>query len=256
MGRLQPKGDGHIELLDGTRRVWSSDGPPINLLPQANWLTIPVTIAFPDFIKRNAYCFAPQSGIIANTSCASFSTIIPQEWGPGEPSPRTLPDQVLGTVPSGVNYIDVRLTVNRTKAPTALLGIDVPNSIPTQQTPLPGGTMPAEITTLWRRLFEIGLNGTQIRLRRWQSVFDGPTQITWAPGNQVWLPNGGKRPGWTHGGGSDSALGHPAHMIQRKAGGNVNKERGGSNQCSLSDNSNFASTWTGTALIRPGYIAS
>lgn len=256
MGRLQPKGNGHIELLDGTRRVWSSDGRPVNLLPEANWLTVPVTIAFPDFIKRNAYCFAPQSGIFANSSCASFSTIIPQEWGPGEASPRTLADQALGTVPAGVNYIDVRVTLARTKAPTALLGIAVPNQIPTQQTLLPGGTMPAEMTYLWRRLFEIGLDGTQIRLRRWQSVWSGATQLGWSPGNAVYFPNGGKRPGWTHGGGSSSSLGHPAHMIQRKAGGNVNKARGEANQCSLSDNSNFSSTWAGTALIRPGYIAA
>ena len=50
---------------------------------------------------------------------------------------------------------------------------------------------------------------------------------------------------------------HPFKIIQSKGpGGNVAKYRGGPNGCSVNDNTDYSSTWSGTITVRPGYIAA
>lgn len=251
MARLYPVGDGSIRLEKNGHRIWSSDGPPLNLLPEANWLTIPLTVAYPDFVKRNAHCYQkytdPQLGR-DDALCMSVSTILPQEWGPFEGGAYNLPDIVLGTVPDGVNALDRRLTMTRSKAPTPVLGKAVPHALADGEMFLPGGSCRVEAIDQWERTFAIKLIGNQVVLRRTQSTAAWAGQISWATGS-------GNVQGWTHGGGSNSQLANPAYVIQSKPANNqLDKWRGAPNQCSLADPSNFSSIYTGTLIVRPGFI--
>lgn len=250
MAKLYDLPSGDVVLKDGTRRVWSTDGRPVNLLPEAMWMQGAMTVAFPDFVKRNAYLFSKQ----VSTSCISWTTIIPGEWRASASGVYNLADQVIGTMPDGCNFADIRVTLNRTVDPTPLTGFPVRNMVPTQQTFLPGGACLAEFTWAWKRLFWIEVMGLDLVLRRKQSVWDFGADTQ--PWTTIYDGAGGFQNGWTHGGGSNSARGLVVAPIQSKVphSGNINKQRGGSNQCSLVDNNNFASTWTGSFLIRPGYI--
>lgn len=250
MSKLYPNA-GHIYLQNGSYRVWSSDGRPVNLLPIANRLSVPLSVSFPDFSKRNAYALDvyidPLFGSI-ETSCASWSTILPQEWVSSA--------SVLAALPAGCNYVDVRVTISRTKSPTNRLATQPINLVPAQQTWLPGGSCFCEHGGIWLRAFEIVISGGNIVLVRRQSVFDGANGIPWAPGNSQYTGSGGYQEGWTYGGGSNAQNAHLAQLIQGKSGGNINKRRDGSNACSVVDNTDFSSVWTGTVQLWPGYIAA
>lgn len=254
--RNRPGGSGHIELLDGSHRVWSTDGQPAHLLPASAWLTPALTVSFPDFVKRNAYGYYGGAGI-TSASAMSMTTILPGEYFPGAAGIYDLAETVLGTVPAGCNFIDVRVTLNRTKNPTDILYQPVTNCLPTQQTHLQGGSALLEAPPAWRRAMWIGLSGTNVVLRRYQSV---TTQvgISWNVPNDNDTGAGGRRPGWTHGGGAGSENGRPVYVIEISSVAdvnNINKRRGEAFQCSLVDTvSDFSSEWTGSAIIRPGYV--
>lgn len=263
MGHAYPTG-GHIRFEDDSgRRVWSTDGRPVNLLPEATWQTINVSVAFPDFVKGNAYGYAEEEDPIfggTNIVTAVITTILPQEWGPGVSGGQNLPAQVLGTVAAG-NYIDVRATLSRTKAPSNFIDIslggfsggEVLNMVPAQQSLLRGGSCLCESTYIWRRLFDVGLSGNQIVLNRYQSVWNsGADTMPWANGNNPQI-----RSRWTYGGPSGANRAHPAYLERsRRAYYSLPQQyRGGSNALSLSDTSDYSATWGGTLLIRPGYLA-
>lgn len=252
MSKLYPK-NGHIYLENGAYRTWSSDGRPVNLMPLAQRRNVPLTVSFPDFQKRNAYTYDIYTRYIGSVpvstqdACASWVTILPQEWVSG--------DTILAPMLAGCNFLDVRVTISRTKSPTKRLAFEASNLVPTQQTFLPGGSCPCEEGGIWWRGFEIVVAGANIVLRRRQTVYDGPSGIPWRPGNSVYQ-NGVPAEGWTYGGGSNAQNGHLAQMIQGKSGGSIGKHRGGSNACSLADNTDFSSIWTGTVQLWPGYIAA
>ena len=258
MGVLRPKAGGHIELVHGGHRVWSSDGAPVNLMPPTTWLTKSVTIQYPSFEKRNAYAFDIYTIPVVNivqTACVSYSTILPGEWGHDKASPYTLADATLGTVPAGCNYLDVTVKLSRTKAPPTFIAFDAPVMISSEETPGAGNSFKCEfIPGLYVRGFDVRLVGQNVVLRRYQSVTANDNGIEWTPGNAVYYPSGGKREGWTYGGGAGAQNAHLAAIIQSKQGGNVNKERGGSNQCSLTDTKDYSATYAGTITVRPGYI--
>jgi len=268
MGRFYPTPEGHIRFDDTDgRRVWSSDGRPVNLLPEDYWQTLLVTVSFPDFIKGNAYGFSkveidapfPSGGTFADV--AVITTILPQEWGPAIGGARNLPDQVLGTVPGECDYIDVRATLSRTQAPSGYIdmtqagigGADVPNMVPTQQSLLRGGSCLCESTAIWRRLFAVRLSAGEIILRRKQSVWGGSNGVTWAPGNSPTYQGG-----WTYGGPSGAQDAHFAYFERSRRSAWTLPEpwRGGANGLSLTDTSDYSATWTGSLLIRPGFLAS
>lgn len=254
MGRIYPTPDHHIRFDDNGERIWSSDGPPVNLLPEADWLTGPLTVAFPDFVKRNAYYVGnPATG--TGTFCMSAITAIPGDWGPAGAGVYNLPDIVLGSVPAGVNYLDVRVTLARTKNPSGFMAFSVPSLIPAGENYLPGGSCQCEWVSLWRRLFEIVLVGQDVVLRRYQSLANNGQSFDWLSGNSDKIDTGAIRSGWTYGGGSSASIGTAVAIRDRKirVESPANKDRA-TGACSTADNTNYASTFAGSFKIRPGYI--
>lgn len=273
---------GHIIVEDSDNNLkWSSDRPPVNLLPQNSWVTTSATISFPDFSKFVNYAYqrvSPSSGNPppwalsgSGDACQTVTMIDPlQEWNG--------PDIILGSVPTGTNYIDVRVNLSQSKAPYPFLDQNViPLIAPGQWVHLPGGSGLIEATTIWRRLFTVVLSGTQIILKRKQSTsaipanatsryggiysnasVNGDAYLTSDRAGWGWMPNGSS--GWQ----GSQRNGHPASLIAigqfgSNSGATIptsgakhpTRER----RCST-DNSNhdFSSTYSGTITIRPGYI--
>lgn len=273
---------GHVIVEDNNGNLkWSSDRPPVNLLPESSWITTTTSIAFPDFSKFVNYAYqrvSPSSGNPppwalsgSGDACQTITMIDPlQEWNGPEIS--------LGSVPSGVNYIDVRVNLSQTKAPYQFLDQNtIPLITPGFFVHLPGGSGLIEANTVWRRLFTVALNGTSIVLRRKQNTAAIPTNAVAryggiyanASGNGDayivsdragwgWMPNGGS--GWQ----GTQRNGHPAALI---AIGQFGSNPGATvptsgakhpireRACSTNNsNHDFSSTYAATIVIRPGYI--
>lgn len=275
-----------VEGSAGEKR-WSSTFPPVNLLPQANWIEQSLSVAFPDFTKFVNY-----------SHCRWFSPPAPTpggEWRPSqsadvctsvtmiEPEETVTAPITIATVPAGVNYIDVRVRLNRTKVPHIFREQPVPVIIPNEWVHLPGGSCIVEATEIWRRSFDIVLSGQNINLVRRQSVApaplaDGSGEAIYFNRGYTGLSSDGQNPwgqstyqrwGWTENGGSDwrsgTRRGHPAALIEAKeadpnfgadtpAYGAKHIRR--SRACST-DNSahDFSSIYSGQIVIRPGFMA-
>lgn len=276
--------NGHIFVEDTNGRlVWSTQIRPVNLLPESNWIQQNVSIEFPDFTKFVNYGYmrywsVPPGGWTPSgtgDTCTSVTMIQPEN--------RTLPSINLGTVPSGVNYIDVRVRVQRTKNPYIYLEQTPPQLIPNQWIHLPGGSCIVEATNIWRRSFEVVLSGNNVNLIRRQSVC-GIGDAAY-PIENIYRNLGGKGGGagenpwgqstisyWANVNSSGSDYtgvqrdGHPAALIEAKdyspnlgMGGDTpaygGKHLRRFNACSINNSSHdYSSTFTGEIVIRPGYI--
>lgn len=231
---------------DESRVVWSTSRRPAVLLPEAATVLTSFDIAFPDFAKNNAYAFDLGSTTFGSVStCLSMVTIVPQQntYGP----------TAVATLPASANYFEVSVNLVRVGNPSTWLGVEMPKSLAEgRDVLLDGNSAVVERVGPLARIFWFERSGNTVNLYRKQSVADLGARVPWTPGNALYYPNGGWREGWTHGG---NAKGWPAHVIEtRGPGGAIDKKRDGSNACSLSDPTNYASTWRGTVTITPGYI--
>jgi hypothetical protein len=166
----------------------------------------------------------------------------------------------------------------------------VPLIQPNTEVALPGGSCLVEATAIWRRLFEIILVGSSIRLRRHQSVFEPPRNgsdpnsgnqhyryagiysngTRWSSTNTISQPgidpwDNTSRSGWlNYKSMGNVVVGNPAAQIDQKnfsanspsdGTPSIGAKGGGrSQQCSISHNISFASTYAGQIVIRPGYV--
>lgn len=289
MGRVHNETPGVITVEgDGGEVRWSSEFPPVNLLPEADWIETSLSVAFPDFSKFVNYSHnrwhSPPSQSWPGTgpwypsnsqdTCVTLTMI--------EPENRVLGPTTIGTIPAGANYIDVRVRLNRTKAPYNFRDQGVPPLIPNEWVSLPGGSCLVEATEIWRRSFDIVLAGNEVQLIRRQSVIDpGPQSAQQAgspqdngrlplsgAGGDPWGQSSYQGWGWISGNtfAGSYRKGHPAALIQHKppsANGGLGGDTpqyGGKhprrfNACSINNSAHdFSSTYTGQIVIRPGYI--
>lgn len=291
MGRVyneQPSGRVVVQG-DGGGTAWSTDRRPVNLLPEANWISQALTVAFPDFTKFINYghlrYWQPPTSLPGGQWTPSESGDICSSITMIEPEDRVLAPVTIATVPAGVNFIDVRVQLNRTKAPSQYLNQVPPSLIPNNWVNLRGDSCLVEATDIWRRSFDIVLNGQNVQLIRRQSVAKvGSAEY---PRENIRSNAGGKAAGaagdpWGHStisywgnvnaAGTDytgtQRDGHPAALIEAKDfSANVGlpgwstPTYGGKhlrrfNACSINNASHdFSSTYTGQIVVRPGYIA-
>lgn len=265
----------------GGRIVWATDRQPVNLLPESNWISTNRNVEFPDFVKFANYAHQRVSNPAAignppwalsgsGDSCQTVTMIQPED--------STFSDVFLGSVPAGVNYIDVRVKVRRTKDPTYLLDQYIPQLVAYDQwIHLPGGSCLVEASSIWRRLFDVILSGQNIFLRRKQSVAPVPGDAVSRYGgiyqnsgsNQdAWLTFTYQSWGWVTGPGGafvgSQRNGHPAALIQVQEFGPNNgattptmgaKHPTRERACSVDvSQHNFSSTYNVDIVIRPGYI--
>jgi hypothetical protein len=270
MPRLFKSGGGPVTYQSGSHKIWSDDQLPVNRLPASDWITVAgFNLVFPTFDVRTHYGYVEGSdasqpgGGITGDACMTVGSFPAQEWGPNGKIPgRTfdvnLPEIVLGTVPAGVNDLDVRLTMSRTKAPSNYRQLAVPNAWPAGEVCLDGGSASFEEIGPWRRGIWIGLDGTNVVLWRFQSVNEPePGQY---PG--TWVTANGAH-GWSRHGGAGSDKPNFAFQIDSRSGiggWQINvgvgprRRNNGGNSCSMSTAAfDFSSIYTGTIVIRPGY---
>lgn len=241
--------------------IFDTDAFPVQFYPIAQEITVSKTITFPDFVKANSYGFArgAQGSNFVN-SCQSYVTLPYQEWGPAAIAPPTdynLSDEVIGTVPGETDVLLVRVNLNRTTNPSAINGNAIPVTFDAGQwVQVDGGALIVEMLPPMTRMLSIVLsetlnpNGTRnVLLRRVQSVSkklytywrgDGNPQVS----------------GWTYGG-TRGRYGHIVSLIQAKGptfgpDGWSGLARGNSGQCSLVDNTNYSSVYSGQISITPG----
>ncbi|HEV7345462.1 MAG TPA: hypothetical protein VGN60_07500 [Devosia sp.] len=239
---------GTITQTEGSTVLWSTTRVPVQLVPGSATTLTNFDISYPHPAMDNAYgldvTIDEMFGTIF-TNCATYASIIPGEW-------ESLSAPV-ATLPVGVNHFEIEVELTRIVEPSTYVGKPFPKSLAEgQRTWLNGGSCELERAGPLIRIFRFERIGNSIYLRRKQSIKDAGNQGIWAPGNSQYTGVGGYQEGWTYG--SDPRC-WPAHLIEAKSGGNVNKRRGEANACSTVDNSNYASTWRGTVIITPGYIA-
>lgn len=228
---------------EGSRVVWSTTRRPALLMPDSRIVIDPFTVQFPDFAKANAYGFAVSNN---RTTCMSILTIRPQEWDSGLSE--------LADLPAQCNYFETEITLSRIKTPSTFMKFAFPDCWASGRTHMCDGGALLESMGPIARIFTLERVGNKLYLRRKQSVKDDGPQFPWNSGNNNDTAAGGMRNGWTYGGGGNAPNAWPAAEIDYKAGGNVQKRRGGSNQCSLNDPTDYESIWRGRLVITPGYI--
>lgn len=225
------------------------------------------TLTWPDFRKANAYAWMQWDSGNANNdpreSAISVITMVNQEWGPASTNPTdagtTIPDVVLGTVPTGADHILVRVRATRTTNPSQINGNTIPTEIePGQWTIAYGGTLPFEQLYPIGRMIYVYLAATDngdgtrnVMLRRLMTV-EKRRQGFYRSGNDY------NKTGWNFGGTYGSAYGIPvsqrgvipANTDITGVGGRY--RRNGSSPAPTNDNTNYSSVYNVDFEIIPG----
>lgn len=254
--RVDFDGD-HLRVWDESDNlVWADNIKPINLLPDEFTINATIDMVFPNMVtsfnhvRSLVHSTLLDMDLVACTSWGIIQTNL--EWGPDESAPYTLSDQILGTVPFGVNYLDVRVGLIRTVSPGSYLNVAIDNELPEEETFLPGGSMRLEDTPSWRRSAWIGLSGTNVVLKKWQSVGTGgiiaEISDTRTPGGSGWYSpvNSGT---WVLG-----SL--QAQQTEHVWTNNGNSSRYVDGHCLPGTIPTWGARWQGYATIRPGFIPS
>lgn len=267
---LQFTPEGHLVIEEAGRTALDTSAPMLNLAAPAKIELTDFAIEFPSFWFGVEYLqYRDTGGIGETTGCATFSALVEQEWGPDEAAPHFLEDQVVGTVPEGTDYLEVWINISRTTSADNILGLDFVPLIPENQwVKLEGGSCMPEKQSGISRLFEFVLVGTDVVLRRYQSVRAGGgwTRVNGSAsqGNKNFFfagPNAPEHPSKTAILGtkiqnkSSYAFSVGTATTHRPSG----KEAGSTDNvpCSTSRSGiSYRSVWQGTIRITPGRIGA
>jgi hypothetical protein len=264
--------DGQMTITKDGRIVFDTSRPLMNLVPSAAIEVINIDIEWPNLWRGVIYHQIRETQTDDNSgpidfgdywfSCASFVGLVPQEWGPGRAN--NIDDIVLGTVPAGTDYLDVMVNLTNTVVPDGYFDLAMQSTFPPGEwVKLEGGSCGIETFPGFVRKFDIVLDGTDVVLKRYQSVGNATGAATVArnfnsaaEGNAVqWIA--GTNAGT---GGANAIYGG---FLQSKGPtgtvGNATTHRPpgvtGSNDPCTTTPSSYASTWSGDILITPGRIS-
>lgn len=175
-----------FRVMLGNRISFDTNLPSVQLFPDAK-ITTTETVTFPNLVSTIMYFH--QGGAGGQTACESWSALLVQEHGPNRSnsSPRytttiaqdllvtrNIPATTIGTVPSGTNYLDVRVRLRRTITPPVFLRQAPPYMFfpENQWINLPGGSCICEFFSPLVRSFDVVRSGTNVILNRYQSTRD------------------------------------------------------------------------------------
>lgn len=255
-------------LVENSILKWSTAWLTCATIPDDAVTISAQVIDFGDISKGNALYFdrIPSGASNAQERTCGYITAIPGET--------SYTDITLGPIPADADFLRVKVSsLTRTTSPTA----PTPDNMMTGAlTPIPpagaafvahDAFIPLEQANPIARAIEFINDGGTLKLRRIQSI--GKDNLiddcveNWAPGNDTsafdWV-NGGTalNPGaFTYG----TAKGQPIYYLGDKNSGSETGatmtrtyDRGGANQMSLSDPTNFRSIYSLSASIEPGYF--
>ena len=244
---------GKITINKGARTVATSDGTLVNLLGSPS-INTTFDVAFPDFPKGKAYWwqfvsdyndFASQYGWISEGRCQFTRT--PQEWS--QPS-------IIGVVPAGADLFKSRIRISRTGAPTHTWVSQSIDVLPKENVWMPfNGSCLVEAELGMARAFSIYISGSDLVLHR-QQTMGPPSGGFGSAGNaspglmvdtagQEWSARGGAEgmsvwsdnnsPYYKYSSGTSPSL---------PLGTYDNHKWSGSDPCSETDPTNYASTYS------------
>lgn len=232
---------GKIEISDGSRVTFTTDGTLVNLLPASYDLNLSdIDFTYPDFTKSYAYYWSGEhTTSIKSEGCSTAITAVPQNWN-NFSSPR-----VLGALPavSGIDFLDILVYPRRTNTPSNWMGAAIPT--PIQQnawTDMGGGSsMIVEQALGMARSVTVQISGGNVVLLAQQSVADYPTGWwTTDPTENIAFTYGSNGRGLPVSGRDfkEALFAHwpGAYAFQRNGVGSTNP-------CATSDNTNYASNW-------------
>lgn len=251
--RLYLRDGVHPTLVDASGNItWTTSGDRRGLQSlDTAIINLSTSISWPDLIKRNAYAYDTKFPLDV---CDSFITWIGQEWGPGRAN--DLPATLLGYVPGGTDKLSILAKMTRTVAPSQVLGWDIlVNFKQGEWRVIQGEACIVEKTGYFSRGFTIEMGpyvdmatARPVYLKRFQTVAT-TTVVPWRGDNDGSVAS---KDGWTHGGGSGSANGIPVyHRDSKNAAAALGKYRAGSNACSVTDPTNYGTTYSADLIILP-----
>lgn len=234
----------------GGIKRFGTDAPPVNLLLSSQ-ITPTVGVNFPEFSKDWVYGYSRENVVVPDFPPVTFyvgyaviiSKILPVEWSASE---------VIGAVPAGCNYIDVRAVLSWTKQPSPSAGSPVRSPLNIGgQVHLQGGSAVLEIGNGFRRAIHVGLDGSDIVLTRYQSArnqqpmsysaWGSPTQTGWS---YLSSPNGTLQ----------NVIGRATRSSTSVAF--VPPYRGGPQAASVTGADDHSSQWSMQSIITPGRVNS
>lgn len=271
-----------MTITKADKVTFDSNAKSVQLFPDSTKISLTnKQVVFPNFLQANSYHrYTGGDAGFGNTYCESWSNLLWQEWGPTEAnfnyigyntngrSTRNLPQELLGTVPSETDYLDVRIRLTRTKLPAVMWNTSRPYVLfqEGEWVNLPGGSCPTEeYLPMFFRHFDIVREGTKVYLRRYQSVRNKGTAATVMPSGGTIIDSDAQTSGgWTC---SDEGIWPNAPsraawlacLVQTKGPDtNGNKRRNGqaTNQCNIPGKQvaypDLGSIFTGDIVIHPG----
>jgi hypothetical protein len=245
-----------VQVVQNDDISFDTDRPSVAFFPTGSEILIQnVSVIFPSLVQQSAYFRASIAG--QGAYCEKWSTILWQEWGPDKtyhnevyysanpgasipgPTTRNLPSQVIGSVPSNANFLDIRARIRRTITPPLFYNFHTTylNFKENEWIPLPGGSCPVEFSFEMRRMFQVDRIGDNLVLSRQQSVknngdYLSPAGVPWSGDNIGWINTGNNNQGVAPGslvGRANNQVG--VLMDQRGPDSNGNKIPGGANAC-------------------------
>lgn len=169
---------GHFtSTYDGNLRFSTETKGLFNKVPSAVITLSNYDVTFPDLEYTVIYYLAREIRNIGGTDFVfhgshSWTQLIPAEYGPSETGLQNIPDIIVGSVPTGTNYLDIRASVEQTVAPSWLMVSDgFTFALPTNEAlRIEGGSLILSRDFYVRRMVSFHISGTDLILRRRVSV--------------------------------------------------------------------------------------
>jgi len=250
-------GASRISFINGTRTVASTDGTLVCFLPEADNFIDTISVVFPDVPTSIFYNhwwvsqYTTGDVYIMDEGCVTGVVATPWEWED---------TTVLAAAPDGADIFASKVRINRTGNPSTWGGATI-DVLPKQNVWIPfTGSVLCEAELCMSRAFSLYIDGGDLVLHRQQSV--GPPMGGYGAYGSSSPVGAGGGPGVTSTGGTNSALseqGFLVYTIESKSiasypedpfglGNPPNKPvanaYGGAQQCSISDPTNYQSTYT------------
>lgn len=251
----------NISLKKGTTTRFDGNLKQFSLATPAQIIKSDVTIAFPDIVKSDMYYWTGQfvhdsltGAIYYYEGAQSVINAVQQDWGPDRGGSYYLAPTLLGTVPAGTDFLDLQVSISRTANPSQRFGKTITPHIPPSGGFMNcrGGSALLEDVNVFKRGFAVVVDGTNVYLRRYQSVTQQIYSDAdfWSSGNSP--DNVGR---WTYGAngkGVGMSIRANRNYAYNGSGTSFYYKRNGSSHLPYDDNTNYAATYTATLIITPG----
>lgn len=224
-------------------------------------VSIPFTFAYPDPVHDTAYYWAggfPDATHVSENAVL-LATLVSGDWNKDAPSPNTLPDILLGTVPPGTDFLDVQVDLTRTTNPSNIFGDPIKPYILGSGKVINawGGSCFLERCYPLTRGFEIvlvpnvnPLLAGSVYLRRFQSI--AKPNISWSGSNNP--ADSGVYTWGSQKGVPVSLIDYIAFYTRLDPSHVFINQRGGPSGITTADTTDYTSVYSGIITITPGFF--